>query len=317
LRSERHVRLLTTYIALGLHPDISRPILLATGPQGAAKSTRERTIKRLLDPSTPESIRVDPRDALQKASHAAVVFIDNATSFPDWAIDMICRLVTGEGDSKRKLYTDDDDIIYELRRLILINGINPPSNRPDLLDRCLCIEFERILDAERVPEKKYWESFERERPKWLGAIFDLLTAAMQCHPNVNLHSLPRLADWGEWGAAIYEAKGWGMSQFLEDWTGNVKEQHKNVIDASTLIQVLSEFMKDYEIWEGLPTELLHALTVKAEQLNIRTDHDKLFPKNADWLWRRIREYIPVLEMLGLKPDRDGRKIIVRKVSRDI
>jgi len=46
-------------------------------------------------------------------------------------VDTLCRLVTGDGDSKRALYSDDEDFIYQLKRVILLNGINAPTERGD------------------------------------------------------------------------------------------------------------------------------------------------------------------------------------------
>ena len=96
------------------------------------------------DPTAPETVRFDPRDFLQKAMHAYVVMLDNQNTIPEWAADTLCRLVTGEADSKRRLYTDDEDVIIELRRAVILNGINVPTERGDVLDRSLVVELERI-----------------------------------------------------------------------------------------------------------------------------------------------------------------------------
>jgi hypothetical protein len=146
------------------------PFLLLIGLQGAAKSSTQRLIKRVLDPRRPESIRLDPREVIQKAAHCQVALFDNVSGLQGWAIDILCRLVTGEGDSKRRLYTDDDDIIYELKRVVLVNGINPPADRPDFTDRCLPIELERLDDDKRIPEEKLWAFVQQEHGKWFGAL---------------------------------------------------------------------------------------------------------------------------------------------------
>ncbi len=43
---------------------------------------------------------------------------------------------------------------------------------------------------------------------------------------------PRLADWGEHAAAVYEVMGWGAEQFLEDWDEVVKVQNQATLDGS-------------------------------------------------------------------------------------
>jgi hypothetical protein len=94
-------------------------------------------------PTAPETVRLDPRDFLHKAMHAYIVMLDNQNTIPEWAADSLCRLVTGEADSKRRLYTEDEDFIIELRRAVMLNGINVPTDRGDVLDRSLVVELER------------------------------------------------------------------------------------------------------------------------------------------------------------------------------
>jgi hypothetical protein len=141
---------------------------------------------------------------------------DNLNTLSEAASDTCCRLVTGEADSKRKLYTDDEDVIIELRRAVILNGINVPTDRSDVLDRSLVVELERIPDAERRTEGELWKRFEAGRPRLLGTLFSVLARAIALKPSLQLSRRPRLADWGEYAAAVYEATGWGAETFLED-----------------------------------------------------------------------------------------------------
>ena len=318
LKSERYRRLVTAYIVTGLLPQISRPMLLTTGGQGGGKTTLNRIIKCTVDPTTPETIRLDPRETLQKASHCAVVLLDNCSYLRDSAIDTLCRLVTGEGDSKRKLYSDDDDIIYEMRRLILLNAINSPADRPDFLDRCLCVDLERISPDERIPERKLWAAFNAGHPQWLGAMFDLLGRAISLHDTLDLPSLPRLADWGEWAASVYEATDWGAETFMSDWKENVAAQHEAVLEGSLLLQVVLWFMDGRDRWQGAPNELLGKLQLEADDRNLDIARDKTFPKTPDWLWRRMKELLPALSAHGVEASRATRSktrdIVLRNTS---
>lgn len=70
-------------------------------------------------------------------------------SIPYWLSDEICKAVTGIGHTKRKLYSDDEDIIYEHKRCISLNGINVALTEPDALDRSIFIELEEIDDDKR------------------------------------------------------------------------------------------------------------------------------------------------------------------------
>jgi hypothetical protein len=218
LKTNRDKRLFTAYAVTVLLPHIGRPIFNASGSMGSGKTTIQRLVKRTVDPTAPETVRFDPRDFLQKASHAYVLMLDNQNTMPEWAADTTCRLVTGEADSKRRLYTDDEDVIIELRRAVLLNGINVPTDRGDVLDRSLVVELERIPDGERKTEEELWERFEAEHPKLLGALFDVLSKAIARKPSVKVSRRPRLADWGEYAASVYEVMGWDAETFLRTGT---------------------------------------------------------------------------------------------------
>lgn len=319
LKTDRDIRLFKAYAVTVLLSHVPRPILLATGAMGAGKTTANRIIKRLVDPSAPETVRLD-REFLQKASHGYVLLLDNQSGLPLWAADQLCRLVTGEADSKRRLFTDDEDVIYELMRAILLNGINVPTDRADVLDRALAIELERIPDDERRPEEQLWEEFEAAHAYLLGAVFDVLSRALAIMPTIasKLTTRPRLADWGGYAAAVYEAMGWGAELFAEDWDNVVKAQNQGTLDGSPVAQAIIKFMENREEYESSSANLFKSLDLVAENLGV--DKDKEWPKSARWLWRRIKEVLPLLSSVGIEASRKEAStatiITLRKTSQD-
>jgi putative DNA primase/helicase len=317
LKSERDRRLFKAYLVTLPLEHVGRPILNASGAMGSGKTTIQRLIKRLLDPTAPETVRFDPRDFLQKAMHAFIVMADNQNTIPEWAADTLCRLVTGEADSKRRLYTDDEDFIIELRRAALLNGINLPTDRGDVLDRSLVVELERIPDGDRKTEEQIWELFAREHPGLLGALFDTLSKAIALKPSLKLSRRPRLADWGEYAASIYEVMGWGSETFLNDWDEVVKVQNQATLDGSPVAQAIIKFMEDKEEYTGTSSEMHSKLKVVAAQLGVDVDRDKAWPKSARWLWRRIKEVLPLLVAAGIEAsrgrDESAKQITLRKI----
>src|SRR5215207_9727904 len=274
LKTERDRRLFTAYLATVPLPHIGRPILSAAGAMGSGKTTLGRVVKRTWDPTAPDTVRLDPRDVLQKASHAFVLMLDNQNTIPEWGADTLCRLVTGEADSKRRLYTDDEDVIVELRRAVLLNGINVPTDRGDVLDRSLVIELEHIPDAERRTEEELWERFEAEHPRLLGSFFGVLAEAIALKPSLKLSRRPRLADWGEYAAAVYEVMGWSAEAFLEDWDEVVKVQNQATLDGSPVAQAIINFMEDKQEYTASSSELHGKLKPVAAQLGVDIDRDK-------------------------------------------
>ncbi len=319
LKTERDKRMFKVYAATLPLPHIPRPILQTTGVMGSGKTTAGRVVKRLLDPTSPETVRMDPRDFLQKASHSYIVMLDNLNSLPEWGVDTLCRLVTGEADSKRSLYTDDEDFIYEMKRAVLLNGINAPTERGDAQDRTLPVELDRIPDNRRRSEEGLWAAFGKDHGKLLGAIFDALSATLREREYLQLSRRPRLADWGEYAAAAYKALGWGEELFLEDWDAVVKIQNQGTLDGSSVAQAVLSFMESRNEWAGLANDLHAKLEVEAEELNIDTKKDKMWPKAPSWLWRRMREVLPLLTAMGIeaaqKHGDTGSRIMLTKAGR--
>jgi hypothetical protein len=320
LKSKRDRRLFKAYLVTLPLEHVGRPIFNASGAMGSGKTTIGRVAKRIWDPTAPETVRFDPRDFLQKSMHAYVVMLDNQNTIPEWAADTTCRLVTGEADSKRRLYTDDEDVIIELRRAVILNGINVPTERSDVLDRSLVVELERISDGDRKTEDEIWERFAQEHPRLLGALFDVLSKAIALKGSIKLSRRPRLADWGEYAASVYEVMGWGAETFLKDWDEVVRVQNQATLDGSPVAQTIIKFMEDRESFEGSSTELHKKLESIAEEIGVQVVRDKAWPKSARWLWRRIKEVLSLLAAAGIEAgrteDRTGSTIALRNVPRN-
>ncbi len=184
-------------------PDIPHPIFHPHGPHGSGKTSSCVLIKRLCDPSTIETLisPKNPTQLIQLLAHHHVCLFDNMSNLPDWMSDILCQACTGGGFSKRQLYTDDDDIIYQIKRCVGLNGINLLTIKSDILDRSILLHLERIDSRTRLEESDIWRSFDEAKPKILGGIFDALSRAMAIYPTVNFPCLPRMADFARWGGS--------------------------------------------------------------------------------------------------------------------
>jgi hypothetical protein len=167
----------------------------------------------------------------------------------------------------------------------------------------LVVELERIPDGERRTEEELWERFEAEHPKLLGALFGVLAEAIALKPSLKLSRRPRLADWGEYAAAVYEVMGWGAEQFLEDWDEVVKVQNQATLDSSPVAQAIIKFMEDREEYTASSSEMHSKLKVVAATLGVDVERDKAWPKSARWLWRRIKEVLPLLVAASIEVSR--------------
>ena len=315
LKTDRDLRLFLTYVTLTPLAHVQRPILQTTGVMGAGKTTASRIVKRSLDPTNNEAVTIDRRDFLQKAAHCYVLMLDNQNSLPEWFQDMLCRLVTGESDSKRVLYTDEEDLVWSMQRAVLLNGINPPSERGDVQDRTLPIELERLDKRKRLPEDDFWMQFSLKHPELLGAVFDALAGALKERHTVKLSERPRLADWGLYAAALYKSQGWGVETFVEDWKGVEETQQQGTLDGSIVAQAIILYMKHKDRVE-LSAAKLHAAIEKHTEDDLDLTSDKTWPKTGRTLWKRIREVTPLLEAHGIRAYRSSSNKLGRPIILD-
>ena len=63
----------------------------------------------------------------------------------------LCRLSTGGGFATRELYTDQDEVIFDSQRPVLLTSIEEVATRSDLLDRCLVVWLPAIPEDDRRP----------------------------------------------------------------------------------------------------------------------------------------------------------------------
>ena len=299
-------------------PGIPHTMAIFHGEKGAAKTTITALTKMLIDPSALDNITM-PKDfnnlilALQK--HWYLPF-DNVSSISTETSDALCRAISGSGIQQRKLYTDSDDIVYTFMRCLAINGINNVATRPDLLDRSILIELERIAEADRRELSEVLSAFEADRADILGGIFNTLSKAMAIYPTVKLGSLPRMADFTRWGYAIGEALGGLGQEFLDQYTHNRKVQNDEVIASDPVATLLVDFMRERESWTGRFVELFNDLYDLRDTLG-KSIKFKTFPPDPTRLSKWIRGILSNLEAVGLNIEmqtkRDGCHItIVRK-----
>jgi hypothetical protein len=81
-------------------------------------------------------------------------------------------------------------------------------------------------------------------------------------------------------------------------------QDQATLDGSPVAQAVTKFMEDREEYTATSSEMHSKLKVVAAQLGVDVDRDKAWPKSARWLWRRIKEILPLLVAAGIEASRD-------------
>ena len=288
-------------------PEFPHPINITYGEKGGSKSTFCRFVKRLVDPDKIELLTIpkDKTEFVQQLYHNYLAIYDNVKHLSPWFSDEACKAVTGIGNSKRSLYTNDEDTIYNYKRCIMINGINNNLTEPDALDRSILTEFVRIPPEQRKEEAKIEVVFEEMRAKLLGHILDVLVRTLEIKPTIELYDLPRMADFAVWGEAIARAMRYEPTEFVNAYNENIGRQNVEAIESNPLAQAVDRFVDSWykegkvTFWQGSTKEGLEQLNKIAQVYKIDT-FDRVWPKAPNSLTRRLRPILSNLrEGLGI------------------
>ena len=200
------------------------PVIVLSGEQGSAKSTFSAMLRSLLDPNTAplRALPREDRDLFIAASNGHVLAFDNVSGLPSWTSDTLCRLATGGGFAVRQLYTDQDEVLFDATRPVILNGIEDIVTRPDLADRAVFLTLEAIPEERRRSEAELWAAFDAERPRILGVLLDAVVQGLKMLPDTTLERLPRMADFALWASAC-ETELWPAGTF---WSGLLRQPRR-------------------------------------------------------------------------------------------
>lgn len=245
------------WLVATLRPRGPYPILALHGEQGTAKTTAGRIARALIDPYQ-AGLRTTPRserDLMITANNSHIIGFDNLSYIPGWLSDALSRLATGGGLGTRELYENEEEVIFDAQRPVLLNGIEELAARGDLLDRMIILRLPEIPDEQRQEDQKFWNQFELTRPQILGALLDVVSAALRKLPSVHLKKLPRMADFAVLGSAVEEALGFKDGDFMRAYLANRAEANEVALESSPLATELRALMNTKETtWETTTTE---------------------------------------------------------------
>lgn len=137
IESDEDFILIVSYLLACFMPRGPHPLLDLNGEQGSAKSTLARLIGMLIDPRMVQ-LRTPPTNIeglMIAANNSWLLCFDNLSWLPIWFSDALCRISTGGGLTKRKLWEDIDEVLIDVRRPVMLTGIGGTAERQDLLDR--------------------------------------------------------------------------------------------------------------------------------------------------------------------------------------
>ena len=277
------------------------PLLALQGEQGTAKSSAARFLKRLTDPSK-APLRSIPSNELELANaarHSRVLVFDNLSRLSDDMCDALCRLSTGGGITRRKLYTDTDEVVLEIQCPVIMTSITDLITRPDLADRTYHVHLRYIEPEDRRSERELAEAFERDAPLIVGALFDALALALVHVDTVSVTSLPRLADAARIAVAAEPALGLAAGSMEQ-----ALSQNSLNLDLGQLVDVpfygVLEAMSQEKDWDLTPSDLSFQLSQRATQKELDQPG---WPRSLKSLGATLDRIAPVLRRRNIEVSR--------------
>jgi hypothetical protein len=313
LSNQNDFVLVVSWLLAALRPIGPYPVLAISGEQGSAKTVLSKILRGLIDPNA-APVRALPRDERElfiAANNGHVLAFDNISRLRPWLSDALCRLASGGGFAVRQLYTDQDEVLFDAARPVILNGIEDVITRPDLADRAIFLTLPPVVDDRRQAERELWRQFELARPRILGGLLDLVVHGLRALPRIGLDQLPRMADFALWATAC-ETALWPPGTFGRAYEANRRAAIESIIDADPVAACVREIMAARSSWTGSAADLLHAGAGRSSEGSSRDTTG--WPKNPRALAGRLRRAQTFLRVLGIditfsREGRAGNRII--------
>jgi len=272
------------------------PVVGLHGEAGSAKTTTSRIVKAMIDPNTSPARAMprEPRDLMIMANNSWVLVFDNLSYLPPWFSDCLCRLSTGGGFSTRILYTDAEEMVFEGQRPVVLNGVEELANRTDLIDRSILFDLP-VIESYRQ-EREFWNQFEAEHPRLLGALLDVAVDALRNLPEIRIRETPRMADFATFATAAESALGLSEDAFMSAYSRNRQDANAVALEASPIASVVSD-LADMGRWEGTAEQLLRKLSTMTEE---EVQRRRSWPKTPRMLSGMLRRLATALRRAGIE-----------------
>jgi hypothetical protein len=196
LASENDFVLVVAWLLGALRAGGPYPVLAIAGEQASAKTVLSKLLRAVIDPNV-APVRALPRDERElfiAASNRHVLAFDNLSGLPPWLLDTLCRLTSGGAFSTRRLFTDQDEILFAAARPVILQRHRGCHSPAPTLPTALLLMLAPIAERQRRPEHALWREFELARPHILGALLNAVAHGLQRLLRVRLQRLPRMAD---------------------------------------------------------------------------------------------------------------------------
>ncbi len=299
--------LLSTLIPLGPYP-----LLTFGGEQGVAKSTAARILRSVVDPSATKERRApeDEEAMIVAAKHVWIVDYDNLSSVPVWMSDLLCQFSTGSSYTRRKKFTDTDEISVRFQRPVLLTGIPDLATRGDLVDRAIVVHLDPI--EKRLGDEEIAALWAELHPKVLGILLDGVVDMIK-HGPATLAEAPRLADFYRRAEAAASAMGLVPGSVVGAYTATQGERKLATLDGDPTFVALDSLLDPCIVRDGedptvdapAPPMLMGRMCDLLDRIR-RQRPDPRLPQSGNGLEAWLRRHGAALREVGIQTAKGAR-----------
>jgi hypothetical protein len=268
--SDEDFPLLLGFLLNQFSPEGTKPILFLHGMAGSGKSTAARYLKALVDPHEVlcQTLPSNEEDLLIASKHSSVLVFDNisGTLSPQMS-DNLCRLASGSGMRKRKLYKDLNEVAIKGKAGVILTSIDAILGRKDIVQRSLKVT---LTEMDRLPEARLTELFTESRAGILGRLFDAVSrglSRLETVRNDDSWERPRLHDAADWAVACEPALPVEKGSFRKALKNRQDNMKAEIVQGNPVYEGLRVYADQIEAGE----RMTHSATSLSEALNPLAD----------------------------------------------
>lgn len=196
-------------------PDLmpTKPLLMVEGPPGSGKTAAIQLLQFALQGASKPMILSKKRgdDFGVMLLRSPIAMFDNTDDFIDWIPDAICSYTTQGTWTKRKLYSDSDEVVIKPHAFVAVAAKNPTSfRREDTADRCIVLRMERREGFQ--PMEKLTGAILAQRPQLFGEYMHYvneIVGYLRVHGlDTTREESTRMADFATFSRAVAAVLRW-------------------------------------------------------------------------------------------------------------
>lgn len=242
---------ITVWLFALAFPDMmpTKPLLMLEGAAGSGKSSAAQLIQlALMGAKKPMILQKNKEDDFGVILlRSPIAVFDNTDSYIEWVPDAICSYTTSGMWTKRKFYTDSEEIVIKPHAFIAVASKNPASfRREDVADRCILIRLERRSTF--TNQARLEDEVASLRGKLLGEylyhlnrIVAILADPSQI-PQSDDDSALRMADFSLMARLVGKVLSWGDADITDMLLALQSERDAFINEDDPLVEILTDWL---------------------------------------------------------------------------